>query len=96
LSSHPQIAEVAIVGVPDRRTGEHACAVIVPTAASPGLDVPGLRAFLAEKGVAAFKYPEEVVLWDALPKTDTGKVLKHRIRAALASERANPESKATK
>jgi non-ribosomal peptide synthetase component E (peptide arylation enzyme) len=83
LINHPQIAEVAIVGVPDRRTGERACAVIVP-AALPAPDVAGLRAFLSDKGVAAFKFPEDVAIWDALPKNDTGKILKHRIRAALA------------
>jgi acyl-CoA synthetase (AMP-forming)/AMP-acid ligase II len=82
LVTHPQIAEVAIVGLPDARTGERACAVIVPRVAS-GLDVAALRTFLAEKGVATFKFPEEVVLWDALPKNDAGKVLKHQIRARL-------------
>jgi cyclohexanecarboxylate-CoA ligase len=32
---------------------------------------------------AKFKVPEQVVVWDALPKNDAGKVLKHQIRAAL-------------
>lgn len=91
LINHPQIAEVAIVAVPDPRTGERACAVIVPTA-PPGPDVQALRVFLAEKGVAAFKFPENVVIWDALPKNDTGKVLKHRIRAALAVQSVTPET----
>ena len=94
LIGHPQISEVAIVAIPDPRTGERACAVIV-SAASPGPDVPTLRAFLADKGVAPFKFPEEVVLWDVLPKNEAGKVLKHRIRAALAGERDTPGTKAT-
>ncbi len=42
-----------------------------------------LREFLAAKGVATFKSPEQVVVWDALPKNDAGKILKHRIRARL-------------
>ncbi len=83
LIGHPQIAEVAIVGLPDPRTGERACAVIVPTAA-PGPDVASLRSFLDAQGVATFKAPEQVVIWDALPRNDAGKVLKHQIRAALA------------
>jgi acyl-CoA synthetase (AMP-forming)/AMP-acid ligase II len=83
LAEHPGIREIAVVGVPDRRTGERACAVIVP-AAPPAPDVAALRAFLAAKGVAAFKFPEAVDLWDSLPKNDAGKVLKHRIRAVLA------------
>jgi acyl-CoA synthetase (AMP-forming)/AMP-acid ligase II len=87
LLDHPQIAEIAIVGVPDPRTGERASAVIVPTQ-PPGPDIASLRAFLTERGVATFKFPEEVVLWDSLPKNDTGKVLKHRIRADLVSRPA--------
>ncbi|MGO9932178.1 MAG: AMP-binding protein [Steroidobacteraceae bacterium] len=83
LIGHPEIAEVAIVGVPDPRTGERAFAVIVPKA-SPGPDVASLRSFLDARGVATFKSPEQVVIWDALPKNDAGKVLKHQIRAALA------------
>jgi acyl-CoA synthetase (AMP-forming)/AMP-acid ligase II len=84
LIAHPDIAEVAIIGLPDPRTGERACAVIVPKAA-PGPDVASLRNFLDSLGVATFKVPEQVVIWDALPKNDAGKVLKHQIRAALAA-----------
>jgi acyl-CoA synthetase (AMP-forming)/AMP-acid ligase II len=83
LIGHPDIAEVAIVGLPDPRTGERACAVIVPRS-QPGPDVASLRSFLDAAGVAPFKAPEQVVMWDALPKNDAGKVLKHQIRAALA------------
>lgn len=82
LADHPGVAEIAVVGLPDQRTGERACAVIVPAgAASP--DVASLLAFLVGKGVAKFKAPEQVVIWDALPKNDAGKVLKHQIRASL-------------
>ena len=84
LIAHPGIAEIAIVGVPDARTGERAVAVIVPrNGASP--DVSSLGEFLAGFGVARFKYPEAVALWDALPKNDAGKVLKQGIRATLTA-----------
>ncbi len=83
LIGHPQIAEVAIVGLPDARTGERACAVIVPKG-SPGPTVASVGEFLDALRVAKFKFPEQVVLWDALPKNDAGKVLKHQIRATLA------------
>ncbi|OBF19220.1 cyclohexanecarboxylate-CoA ligase [Mycobacterium kubicae] len=82
LAGHPAITEIAIVGLPDERTGERACAVVVP-AAAPGPDVADLRGFLEEAGVARFKVPEQVVIWDLLPKNDAGKVLKHQIKAAL-------------
>jgi cyclohexanecarboxylate-CoA ligase len=82
LADHPGIAEIAVVGLPDQRTGERACAVIVPAGkAMP--DVASLLALLVSKGVAKFKAPEQVVIWDALPKNDAGKILKHQIRAAL-------------
>jgi cyclohexanecarboxylate-CoA ligase len=85
LADHPGIAEIAVVGLPDERTGERACAVIVPAgAASP--DVASLLALLVSKGVAKFKAPEQVVIWDALPKNDAGKVLKHQIRASLTKD----------
>lgn len=84
LVSHPDIDEVAIVGLPDSRTGERACAVIVPRGqAQP--DVASLYAFLDARGVARFKIPEQVAIWDALPKNDAGKVLKHRIREQLTA-----------
>lgn len=82
LIAHPGIAEIAVVGVPDERTGERACAVVVATDQPPP-DVAGMRALLEEHGVARFKSPEQVVVWEALPKNDAGKVLKHRIRAEL-------------
>ncbi len=82
LTSHPDIAEIAIVGLPDDRTGERACAVVVSTA-TPAPDVASLRSFLEDSGVARFKVPEQVVIWDVLPKNDAGKILKHQIRAAL-------------
>jgi acyl-CoA synthetase (AMP-forming)/AMP-acid ligase II len=82
LGGHPDIVEISIVGLPDARTGERACAVIVPKA-SPGPDVDSLRGFLADYGVAKFKVPEQVVIAESLPKNDAGKVLKHQIRAAL-------------
>ncbi len=82
LADHPGIAEIAVVGLPDVRTGERACAVIVPAGAARP-DVGSLLALLESKGVAKFKAPEQVVIWDALPKNDAGKILKHQVRAAL-------------
>jgi acyl-CoA synthetase (AMP-forming)/AMP-acid ligase II len=85
LIGHPGVAEVAVVGIPDPRTGERSCAVIVPTESGPP-DLAALAALLAEHGLAKFKTPEQLVVWDALPKNDAGKVLKHQIRAALTKE----------
>jgi non-ribosomal peptide synthetase component E (peptide arylation enzyme) len=45
---------------------------------------------LTDHGVAIFKVPEQVEIWDALPKNDAGKVLKHHIREALLDIRSRP------
>jgi acyl-CoA synthetase (AMP-forming)/AMP-acid ligase II len=87
LIEHPNIAEVAIVGLPDEQRGERACAAIVAKHA-PGPDVTELRAFLTRLGVASFKIPEQVVVLSGLPKNDAGKVLKHAVRAQLLSNNA--------
>lgn len=86
LVLHPDISEIAIVGVPDERTGEKAVAVIVPKdGAKP--DLAALGTFLTPYGVAKFKYPEAVVLSNALPKNDAGKVMKQAIRATLIASK---------
>jgi acyl-CoA synthetase (AMP-forming)/AMP-acid ligase II len=86
LAEHPEVLEVAIVGLPDHRTGERACAVIVPkSGAAPSLD--DVRGFLRERGVAAFKIPEQVAVWDSLPKNAMGKGLKRDVSARLMEER---------
>jgi len=84
LVGHPGIAEIAVVGVPDERTGERACAVIV-TSDQRAPDLTDLRELLQSEGLAKFKIPEQIVIWGALPKNDAGKVLKHQIRATLTA-----------
>lgn len=82
LVQHPEIDEVAIIGLPDTRTGERACAVIVPTKGqAPDLDAIG--EYLHAQGLAKFKFPEQIVVQAALPKNDAGKVLKHQLRSSL-------------
>ena len=82
LVGHPGIAEIAVVGVPDERTGERACAVIVASDQTAP-ELADLHDMLLSEGLAKFKIPEQIVIWDALPKNDAGKILKHQIRAAL-------------
>jgi non-ribosomal peptide synthetase component E (peptide arylation enzyme) len=86
LVEHPGIGEIAIAGLPDEHTGERACAVIVPVAGNTPPDLSAIRAFLDAKGVARFKIPEQVEIWDSLPKNDAGKVVKHKMRATLMGD----------
>jgi acyl-CoA synthetase (AMP-forming)/AMP-acid ligase II len=85
LFTHPTIADVAVIGLPDPRTGERACAVVV---VSEGADAPTLdelAAFLLDLDLAKQKLPEQLEVVDALPRNPTGKVLKHELRSRYGS-----------
>jgi len=85
LVAHPDIVEVAVVGVPDDRYGERTRVVAVPR---PGatVDLDGVVAFLKERRIASYKLPESLVLVDQLPRNPVGKVLKRELRDALPSQ----------
>jgi fatty-acyl-CoA synthase len=72
LMTHPGIAEVAVIGVPDDKWGEVGCAFVVMQA-GVSFDSDDLLEF-ARTGLARFKVPKSFVHMDALPKTDTGKI----------------------
>jgi long-chain acyl-CoA synthetase len=79
---------VAVVGIPHPTLGEEVAALVV---ARPGAapEPDALRSYARER-VAAYKYPREVLVVDALPKGPTGKILKREIdvQAALRSDRS--------
>lgn len=83
LYEHPAVVEAAVVGVPDERLGERACAVLVlrQGAASEPKDILD---FLLRKGLSAHFVPERVELLPSLPKTPSGKIRKVELRAWLA------------
>lgn len=88
LVAHPAIAEAALVAMPDERLGERACAFVVPSGeAAPTLAT--VSAFLAELGVARYKWPERLETVAALPRTAVGKVAKRELQAAV--ERQHPQ-----
>jgi len=83
LAEHPDVAEVAIVAMPDPVLVERACAFVVPrTGAAPTL--ADLTGFLRERGLATQKLPERLELVDELVKTASGKVQKFRLREEIA------------
>ena len=77
LYEHPEIVEVAVVGVPDEHYGELVAAVVVLRPGS-ALDGPGLRTW-AKTQLSAYKVPTLYHFVDALPKGPTGKILKRAI-----------------
>jgi long-chain acyl-CoA synthetase len=84
------VAEVAVVGVPDEKTGEGVVAFVVPTADAPG--VAELTATIDEhcrERLARFKHPARVDVVEDLPHSATGKVAKGRLRAFARGEALN-------
>ncbi|HTO07773.1 MAG TPA: AMP-binding protein [Myxococcota bacterium] len=74
LGQHPNVSEVAVVGVPDERWGESGRAYVVPARAP--FDAPELLAWASQR-LARYKLPREVVVVAELPRTASGKVQKH-------------------
>ncbi|MGX5735799.1 acyl-CoA synthetase [Bosea thiooxidans] len=81
ILTHPAIAEVAVLGVPDPVWGEIGVAVCV---ARPGQSASEaeIADFLAEK-IARYKMPKRFFFWEALPKSGYGKVPKRLVRDEL-------------
>jgi cyclohexanecarboxylate-CoA ligase len=79
LLRHPAVAGVAIVGFPDDRLGERACAFVV---VKPGqsFDMNDLTSYMQASQTAKQYWPERLVLCDELPKTATGKIQKFKLR----------------
>lgn len=79
LLEHPDVAGVAIVGIPDERLGERACAAVVPASGSPPR-LDDLCVFLLGRQLAKAKLPERLIVLDELPTNAGGKVDKGLIR----------------
>lgn len=81
LYAFDQVAEAAVIGVPDEQWGETGCAVIVLKEGA-NLDLGEIHEACA-KSLAKFKWPRHVTFMDALPRNATGKVLKFELRKTI-------------
>jgi cyclohexanecarboxylate-CoA ligase len=90
LYSHPKVADVAVVGVPDAVTGERACAVIVLAEGAGSLSLTELVDFCREQKLANQKIPERLEIVDQLPRNALGKILKRELRLTYSDPGAAP------
>ena len=81
LLQHEDVAEAAVIGLPDMKYGEEVCAVIIPS--HPGhADSEVLRSWCAQ-GLSRWKVPKYIRFVDAYPKTPSGKIQKFLLRDAM-------------
>lgn len=78
IAAHEAVQEVAVIGRPHPEWGETVVAYIVALPRS-GLDADGLKRFLTER-LARYKIPRDYIFVETLPRTPTGKVMKHVLR----------------
>jgi acyl-CoA synthetase len=83
IRPHPAVRDVAVIGLPDPRTGERVCAVVVTESGQP-LEFEELARWCNESGLSRYKHPERLELVDTLPLDGMGKVRKEILRAQFA------------
>jgi acyl-coenzyme A synthetase/AMP-(fatty) acid ligase len=84
IATHPDVAEVAVIGVPDELWGERLVAAIVPRPGAQRRTADEWQrelAILVGAHLSDYKKPRAVIVLDALPRNPMGKVQKTRLRA---------------
>ena len=84
LQRHPSIADVAVIGLPDPRTGERACAVVVLVDGVTSLSLVEIAEHCRELGLAKQKVPEQLELVDEIPRNAMAKIQKPVLKQRFA------------
>ena len=83
LYENPKLASVAVVGIPDPRVQERACACVTLAPGVTEFTFEEMQEFLRAKGLAKQYWPERLQVMDALPSTPSGKIQKFALRAIV-------------
>ncbi len=84
LFEHPQVGDVAVIGLPDERTGERVVAVVVTAEGQDPISFEQMKEHLVAKGLRKQALPEQLEFMDILPRNPTGKVVKYELRDQYA------------
>jgi long-chain acyl-CoA synthetase len=74
----PGVADCAVFGIPDAEFGEALAAAVQPQAGTQ-MDPGQIQSFLRER-ISSYKIPKTITFHDALPREDSGKIFKRRLR----------------
>jgi len=86
LAAHPDVGDVAVIGLPDAERGERVCAVVEQPAGAGELTLEAVTAYLRAQGLSPHKLPERLEVVDALPRNETlRKILKYKLRERFSA-----------
>ncbi len=89
LSTHPNVDDVAVIGVPNEEMGEEVRAVVVPRDAGPSPELEAALIEFCREGIAHYKCPRSVDFVGELPRLPTGKLLKRKLREQYWRDRGS-------
>ena len=91
LSRETGLAEFVVVAIADELIENRICAAVVKKSGSETIDVEGLKSALAQR-VPGYMVPDEVHIFDELPKTSSGKISKPRVIEAIQAKTSSPSA----
>jgi cyclohexanecarboxylate-CoA ligase len=83
LYLHSAVSDVAVIGLPDPRTGERTCAVVA-LKQGQSFDFDEMTAYLTGTSLRRQAFPEQLEVVPAVPRNPAGKILKHKLREEFA------------